>query len=41
MYPEFEMVDGLMPVPDGPGIGITPRVHRIEKLTTRKMVFDA
>ena len=41
VYPEFEMVDGLMPVPDGPGIGITPRVHRIEQLTTRKMVFDA
>ena len=23
--PEFEMTDGLMPVPDGPGIGVEPR----------------
>jgi len=37
--PEFEMVDGMMPVPTGPGIGVTPRMDRIESLTTRKEVF--
>ncbi len=39
--PEFEMVDGMMPVPDGPGIGVEPRVERIEALTTRMEVFEA
>ena len=39
--PEFEMVDGLMPVPDGPGIGVTPDIERIEALTVRKEVFSA
>ncbi len=39
--PEFEMVDGMMPVPDGPGIGVEPRVDRIEALTTRMEVFEA
>ena len=39
--PEFAMVDGLMPVPDGPGIGVTPRMERIEGLTTRMEVFSA
>lgn len=39
--PEFEMKDGLMPVPDGPGIGVRPRVERIEALTVRKEVFTA
>ncbi len=39
--PEFEMADGLMPVPEGPGIGVTPDVERIEALTTRKEVFEA
>ncbi len=38
--PEFEMVDGMMPVPDGPGIGVRPRMSRIESLTTRKQVFE-
>ena len=38
--PEFEMVDGMMPVPEGPGIGITPRMDRIESLTTRTEVFE-
>ena len=39
--PEFEMVDGMMPVPDGPGIGVEPRADRIEALTTRMEVFEA
>ena len=39
--PEFEMEDGLMPVPDGPGIGVRPRMERIETLTVRKEVFAA
>lgn len=38
--PEFEMVDGMMPVPQGPGIGVEPRVRRIEALTTRMEVFE-
>ena len=41
IFPEFAMVDGLMPVPDGPGIGVAPRVKRIERLTTRMEVFEA
>ncbi len=39
--PEFEMADGMMPVPDGPGIGVEPRISRIEALTTRMEVFEA
>lgn len=39
--PEFKMEDGLMPVPDRPGIGVRPRVERIEALTVRKEVFGA
>jgi len=39
--PEFEMVDGMMPVPEGPGIGVRPRTARIEALTTRMQVFEA
>lgn len=39
--PEFEMIDGMMPVPDGPGIGVRPRTSRIEALTTRMQVFEA
>ena len=38
--PEFEMADGMMPVPRGPGIGVEPRVRRIEALTTRMEVFQ-
>ena len=38
--PEFEMVGGMMPVPDGPGIGVEPRMERIGTLTTRMEVFD-
>jgi len=40
VFPEFEMSDGLMPVPDGAGIGVTPRRERIDRLTTRMEVFD-
>ncbi len=39
--PEFEMVDGLMPVPGGPGIGVTPDAERIEAMTVRKETFEA
>ncbi len=39
--PEFEMVDGLMSVPGGPGIGVSPDLERIEALTVRKEVFEA
>lgn len=39
--PEFEMTDGMMPVPSGPGIGVAPDVERIEALTTRMEVFEA
>ncbi len=38
--PEFEMADGMMPVPDGPGIGVEPREDRIGALTTRMAVFE-
>ena len=41
VVPEFAMTDGLMPVPDGAGIGIAPRKDRIEALTTRKQVVEA
>jgi O-succinylbenzoate synthase len=33
--PEFEVVDGTMAVPTGPGIGVEIDVERIEALTTR------
>ena len=41
VVPEFEMTDGLMPVPQGAGIGVAPRKDRIEAITTRKQVFEA
>ncbi len=41
VFPEFQMADGLMPVPDGPGIGVNPRKERIDRLTTRVEVFEA
>ena len=40
VFPEFTMNDGLMPVPEGPGIGVAPRKKRIEALTTRMQVFE-
>jgi O-succinylbenzoate synthase len=39
--PEFEMQDGFMPVPEGPGIGVRPRLDRIESLQTRYETFTA
>lgn len=39
VHPEFEMRNGSMAVPTGPGIGVTPRMGRIEALTVRKEVF--
>ncbi len=41
VWPEFEMKDGMMLVPKGPGIGVEPDVERIEALTVRKAVFEA
>ncbi len=38
--PEFEMVNGTMAVPDGPGIGVAPRMERIEALATRTATFE-
>ncbi|MDH5590473.1 MAG: o-succinylbenzoate synthase [Gemmatimonadota bacterium] len=37
--PEFEVVDGTLAVPDGPGIGVEPDRERIEALTVRSAVF--
>ena len=34
--PEFVMEDGMMPVPTGPGIGVTLRRERVESLTVRR-----
>jgi O-succinylbenzoate synthase len=39
--PEFEMQDGFMPVPEGPGMGVRPRVDRIRSLQTRYEIFTA
>ena len=39
VHPEFEMRNGSMAVPTGPGIGVTPRMGRIEALTVRKEAF--
>ena len=41
VVPEFAMTDGLMPVPEGAGIGVVPRRNRIEALTTRVRVFES
>lgn len=37
--PEFEVQDGHIRVPQGPGIGVTPDRERIERLTVRSVVF--
>lgn len=39
--PEFEVVDGHVSLPEGPGIGVEPRMDRIEALTTRHREFRA
>jgi O-succinylbenzoate synthase len=36
VLPEFIMTDGMMPVPDGVGIGVEVRVDRVEELTKRR-----
>jgi len=38
--PEFEVEDGTMAVPTGPGIGVEVDVERIEALATRIATFD-
>jgi O-succinylbenzoate synthase len=38
--PEFEVRDGTMAVPDGPGIGVEPDVERIGELAVRKATFQ-
>ena len=38
--PEFEIQDGTMAVPTGPGIGVEPDLERIDALTTRSRTFD-
>jgi O-succinylbenzoate synthase len=38
--PEFEVRDGTMAVPDGPGIGVEPDVERIGKLAVRRAAFE-
>ena len=37
--PEFELEDGHLRVPEGPGIGVEPNVERIRELTVRQEVF--
>ena len=37
--PEFEVHDGVMAVPTGPGIGVEPDLERIEALTVRRATF--
>jgi O-succinylbenzoate synthase len=37
--PEFVMTDGTLVLPDGPGMGVRPRIERIEALTERHEVF--
>ena len=37
--PEFQVADGEMAVPEGPGIGVEVDVERIESLTTRVATF--
>jgi O-succinylbenzoate synthase len=39
VIPEFEISDGRMAVPQGPGIGVEPDVERIESLTVRRQAF--
>jgi O-succinylbenzoate synthase len=39
VIPEFEISDGRMAVPDGPGIGVEPDLERIESLTVRRQEF--
>jgi O-succinylbenzoate synthase len=38
---DFEVVDGCMRVPTGPGLGVEVDVDRIEALTVRQVAFSA
>ncbi len=38
--PEFVLEDGGLRVPEGPGIGVTPDVERIQELTVREATFS-
>jgi O-succinylbenzoate synthase len=38
--PEFEVHDGHMAVPTGPGIGVELDMERIDALATRKVEFS-
>jgi O-succinylbenzoate synthase len=40
VLPEFEVEDGHMRVPSGPGIGVEPDRDRIEALTVRTAIFS-
>ena len=37
--PEFELANGMLSVPDGPGIGVEPDETRIRTLTRRRRIF--
>ena len=39
--PEFEMVDGTLQLPEGPGIGVELDLDRIDALTVRRASFPA
>jgi O-succinylbenzoate synthase len=39
--PEFEMENGMMQLPEGPGIGVQPRMDRIEALEIRHRVVPS
>ena len=38
--PEFEMEDGMLALPEGPGIGVEPKLEMIRRLTVRHEVFS-
>jgi len=38
--PEFVMSDGMMPVPDGVGVGVRLRMDRVEALTEKRWSSD-
>lgn len=38
--PEFELEGGTLTLPDAPGIGVRPRIARIDSLTTRREVIS-
>jgi O-succinylbenzoate synthase len=40
VVPEFEISDGRMSVPEGPGIGVEPDLERIEALAVRRQAFS-